>query len=77
MSSDEMMSTLEEIRKIEGAISLYLGHIRNTLNFSGFDKALLNDVEKRLASIHRESQEQNISLKYLIEEIKKGNRNVY
>ena len=77
MTKDELITLLEEVRKIEDALALYSKHIKNTLYLSGFKKGQMDEVQERLNILYKESKEQKKSLKQLIDEVKKGDRNVY
>jgi hypothetical protein len=77
MTRDELLILLEKGRRIEEAILLYSEHIRNTLYLSGFNKSLRNNAREMLNTLHRECYEHTIFLKQLIEQVEKGDNNVY
>ncbi len=77
MTKNELLALLEEIRKIEEGVALYSKHIKNTLYLSGFKKDKVNQVKKTLDIFYKESKDQGVVIKQLIDQIKKGKQDVY
>jgi hypothetical protein len=77
MTKDEFLTFLEQGRKIDEVLLLYSEHLKNTLYLSGFDKNLRNKTKETLNTLHRESYEHKIFMRQLIDQVKKGDKNVY
>lgn len=77
MTKDELLILLEQGRKTEEAILLYSEHIKNTLYLSGFNSDIRNKIKGILNVLHRESYEHKIFMRQLIDQVKKGERDVY
>jgi len=77
MTKDELLVFLEQGRKIDEALLLYSEHIKNTLYLSGFNTSLRNKSKEILNTLHRESYEHKIFLRQLLDQVKKGEKDVY
>jgi len=77
MTKDELLVLLERGRKIDEAILLYSEHLKNTLYLSGFEKGLRDKTMETLNTLHKESHVHKIFMRQLIDQVKKGDKDVY